>query len=156
MGVYTARMNARIASLVVALSLAACGGDSLEVSDQPLAGTIGGMPWTFVAGETDGFLSEGEDDFFTSLYAEAITSPCGFGSPSGNSLIVSIPKAPGDYDFSTSRNGTFVVGSDNLVTFEGRVIVHHVTATEVAGGLHMVFDGDNEVDGQFTATICPP
>ena len=137
------------------LFAAACGGGGSghEVSDQPLAGTVGGQPWTFAAGHTNAFLSEGEDDFFAELYAEAFT-PCGFTSPSGDHLIIAVPKEPGEYDFSLQLNMTFVVGTDNLVATEGVVVVDEVTATEVSGGVYGIFDGDNEIDGTFTLTVC--
>jgi hypothetical protein len=139
---------------MLALALGACGGDDFDIPTTPLAGTVGGQPWTFVAGETDAFLSDGEDDFFASFYAETFTA-CGFGGPSGNHLIVAVPKEVGDYDFSLSQNMTFVVGdSQNLVTTEGRIVVDEVTATVVRGGLHGTLDDDNEVSGRFELTIC--
>ncbi len=138
---------------VLAMLGIGCGGGSVEVSDQPLAGTVGGTSWTFVAGDTDAFLSEGEDDFFALFYSEAFTA-CSFGSPGGDYLIVSVPKELGEYGFSLNLNMTFVVGDENLVATEGTVIVDEVTATTVSGGLHGIFDGDNEVDGQFQLTIC--
>lgn len=139
----------------MAMGLAACGGGH-EIAATPLAGTVGGQPWTFVAGHTSAFLSDGEPDFFAELYAEAF-APCAFSTPPGNHLIVAVPKSPGDYDFSTSLNMTFVVGdSENLVTFDGRIVVDEVTDTLVRGGLAGDFDGDNDVSGQFELTICPP
>jgi hypothetical protein len=142
-----------LAGTTLALALGACGTD-FTVASTPLAGTVGGQPWTFVAGDTDAFLSEGETDFFASFYAATFT-PCGFSSPSGNHLIVAVPKEPGEYDFSLSLNMTFVVGaSENLVATEGVVIVDEVTPTLARGGLHGTFDGDNEVDGRFELTVC--
>jgi hypothetical protein len=144
--------------LLVAM-LAACGGgggddDGDDIPATTLAGTVGGEPWTFVAGDTDAFLSEGEDDFFALLYAGPFT-PCGFDAPSGNHLIVSVPKEPGEYPLSLSLNMTFVVGeSDNLVATDGVIVVDEVTDTTIRGGLLASFDADNEVAGQFDLTIC--
>lgn len=148
----------KLAALSFALlATAACGtdGSSFEVAATPLAGTVGGQAWTFVAGETDAFLSNGETDFFAELRPAAYTT-CTGAPPSGNHLIVSIPKAVGDYDMGPQLNMTFVVGSDNKIAFDGRIIVTEVTATKVKGGLHASFDGSNEVDGQFDVAICPP
>lgn len=142
-----------MAAALMMLALGACGTD-YDISTTTLAGKVGGQPWTFVAGHTDAFLSDGEDDFFAELYPAAFTA-CGFATPPGNHLIVAVPKATGDYDFSTSLNMTFVVEpSDNLVTFEGRIVVDEVTPTLVRGGLHGVFDGDNDVSGTFELTVC--
>jgi hypothetical protein len=129
-------------------------GADFEISDQNLQGTIAGSPFSFVAGETDDFLSD-EDSFFATFYAEAYEA-CGFSSPQGDHLIVSVPTEVGTHNFTTSLNGTFVHGgSNNEVTFEGTVRVDEVTETEVSGGVYMVSGSDFEVDGNFTLTICP-
>lgn len=144
---------------ILALSFAAlagCASDGREdLVTTPLAGEVGGQAWTFVAGHTSAFLSEGEDDFFATLYAEQFT-PCGFSEPTGPHLIVAIPKTPGDYDLSLSRNMTFVVDSDNKISVDGRIVVDTVTADKVTGGLVSSYDGDNEVNGTFEVTVCPP
>ncbi len=119
-----------------------------------LTGAVGGETWTFAAGETNAFHSEGENDYFAELYPAAYTQ-CGFSTPSGNHLIVSVPKKTGDFTFGTSRNMTFVVGdSNNLISFEGRVVVDEVTATTIKGGLVASYDGDNDVNGTFELAIC--
>lgn len=145
----------KLAGGCLILVLVGCGTESFDVATTPLAGTVGGQPWAFAAGQTNAFLSEGDPDFFTTLYPVAFTA-CGFSEPGGAHLIVSVPMVVGDYDMGPSRNMTFVVGSDNKIAFDGRIIVEEVTATKVVGGLHGSFDGDNEVDGRFEATICPP
>lgn len=135
----------------------ACAGDSFEITDQPLQGQVGGQPWAFVKGETNAFLSDA-DGFFASLYA-ADFDACGFSQASGNSLILSIPTEPGDYELNLQRNMTFVVedesGPQNLIAFDGRIVVDEVSATTIRGGIHARFDGDNEVDGNFAVTVCP-
>jgi hypothetical protein len=150
--------------LLLSIALTACGtddddggGGGVEIVDTPLAGTVGGQSWTFVAGDTDAFLSEGEDDYFTSLYGETI-SACGFAQTGTNHLILRVPMVPGEYPFSLSgHNMTFAIApSDNLVTLDGKVVVDAVTATSVTGGIYGRYDSANEVNGRFTATICPP
>ena len=140
------------------MALVGCASDdagSAEIMTTPLAGEVGGTTWTFTAGHTSAFLSEGEPDFFASLYPTAFTA-CGFSEPSGNHLIVAIPKMPGEYEMSLSRNMTFVVGdSTNLIATNGRIVVDEVTATSVKGGLVATYDGSNEVNGRFEVTICP-
>lgn len=142
-------------TLFLLFFLASCGSDggAREISEESLAGLVAGEPWSFVEGHTSAFLSEGEDDFFAILVSEAFET-CGFGEPSGDKLIVSIPKEPGAYNFSLSLNMTFVQGSSNLVATDGQIVVDEVTATRVRGGLTGYFDGDNEVSGQFDIAIC--
>ena len=140
------------------MALVGCATDdagSAEISDQMLTGSVGGQAWSFQAGHTSAFLSEGEPDFFASLYPAAFTA-CGFSEPAGNHLIVAIPKTPGEYEMSLSRNMTFVVGdSNNLIATKGRIVVDEVTPTSVKGGLVATYDGDNEVNGRFEVTVCP-
>ena len=126
---------------------------SQDIDPTNLSGMVSGQQWSFVAGSTDGFLSEGQDDFFAVLYPKAYTA-CG-SEPSGPHLIVSIPKVAGDYSMNLSRNMTFVDGSDNKIATDGRIVVDSVTSTHVTGGLHGTYDFDNEVNGQFDLTVCP-
>ena len=45
----------------------------MTIDDGPLTGMVYGQPWTFQAGGTDAFLSEGDDNFFATFYASAFT-----------------------------------------------------------------------------------
>jgi len=146
------------ATLVLAIvSFSGCAASSasdVDIATTNLAGTVSGQPWVFQAGSTDAFLSEGDGDFFAAFYPSAYT-PCVDSDPTGPHLIASIPKQPGDYDMSLSRNMTFADGLSNLVTIDGRVVIETVTATTVTGGLHGTYNGGNEVNGKFQLTICP-
>ena len=141
------------------LSFAGCATDdgddmsSAEISATPVAGKVGGQPWTYVAGHTDAFLSEGDDDFFATLFPAQFTT-CGFSEPSGDHLILSIPKAVGDYPMSLSRNMTFVVGNDNKIAIDGHIVVTEVTATQLKAGIAAKFDDQNTINGSFTIPIC--
>lgn len=151
-------MDVRTWAVVLAIGAVGCGGADapapIGVGTQPLAGVVAGSSWTFVAGDTNAYLSDG-DDLFTKLYASSYPD-CGSAPFGEDHLLLSIPKQVGDYVFSLQRNGTFAVGgSDNLVTTRGRLIVESVDASSVTARVHMIFDGGNEVDGRFTATVCP-
>jgi hypothetical protein len=142
-------------SMMALVGCASDDGGSADLSDATMTGKVGGQAWTFAAGHTSAFLSEGDDDFFATLYPAAFTT-CGFSEPGGNHLIVSIPKTPGEYPMSLSRNMTFVVGdSNNLIATKGTIFVDEVTATTVKGGLVATYDGQNEVNGHFEIAICP-
>jgi hypothetical protein len=135
--------------------LGACTDDGTqEIAAETLSGAVAGQAWTFQAGHTSAFLSEGEDNFFASLYPTTFT-PCGFSEPSGDHLIVAIPKQPGDYAMGLSRNMTFVAGGTNLITLDGRIVVDEVTPTTVKGGLVASYDAANQINGRFEVTICP-
>lgn len=147
------------AALVGSLSLTACATDDSGSSSTtppdstPVAGMVGGQAWTLVAGHTDAFLSKDQDTFFATLFPTQFTT-CGFSEPSGNHLIVSIPKVVGDYPMSLSRNMTFVVGNDNKIAIDGHIVVTEVTATKIKGGIVSKFDSQNEVNGSFEIPIC--
>jgi len=139
------------------LALGGCSittSTSTDIDPTPLSGTISGQPWSFSTGNTDGFLSEGQDDFFATFYESSFT-PCSGIEPSGPHVIISIPKAPGDYTMDLSRNMTFVDGDNNLVAIDGRIIVDTVSTTSVTGGVHGTYDDENDVNGQFAITVCP-
>lgn len=146
-------MTKLVACLLASITAAGCGG-GLDISEAPLAGNVIGQAWTIQGGHTNAFLSEGADeDFFAILFAQPFTE-CGI-EPDGPHLIVSIPKAVGEYDFGFDRNMTFSDGEDNLVSLDGKIAVDSVSATRVTGGLAASYDADNEVTGRFDIAICP-
>jgi hypothetical protein len=150
----------RLPLVLLALTLVACGEEDADelpcdVGSGTLSGTIDGESWTFVAGQTDSYLSD-DEEFFAELYAEDYEA-CSWSAPEGSHLLVSIPTTPGEYEFGAMMNGTFVYddgGSPmNEVSFSGVVVVDEVTETEVIGALCMAV-GDHEVAGEFVLDIC--
>ena len=126
---------------------------SQDIDPTQLSGTVNGLPWAFQMGQTDAFLSAGQDDFYATLYPRSYT-PCSVSEPNAPHLIVSIPRLPGDYSMGFSRNMTFVDGDLDMVAVDGRIVVDSVSADRVTGGLHGTYDFDNEVNGQFDIHIC--
>ena len=146
------------AFLFAVLLAAGCGTGPIDISDAPLSGFIGGTAWTFGSAESTAFLSS-SDQFFVAAYSEVVAPCTGAGDQvRTNWLILNVPKAPGDYALGSGLNETFYLqetGVNYYATY-GRVVVNQVTATTVSAGAHFLFDGNNEVDGQFQAQICPP
>jgi hypothetical protein len=142
-------------ALALGLATGACtvSTSTNQIDSTPLAGTVDGYAWTFVAGNTDAFISSGQDNFFASMYPTTYTACSGI-EPSGPHLLVAVPKVAGDYQMNLDRNMTFVVNDNNLVATQGRIVVDSVSATQVTGGMHAIYDGANEVNGQFSLTIC--
>lgn len=134
------------------------GGNDVAITDAPLSGTVGGEPWTVARAGTDFFLSEGEPDYWTDLYASP-GSACESNSlDDGNHLILQAPREPGEYPLSLSYNATFVIVgdvTDNLVATTGRVVIDEVTSSVIRGGAYLRYDADNTVNGRFEITICP-
>jgi len=148
-----------VSALLLSAALVGCAtddGDSMsttEIQSSPVTGMVGGKAWTFQAGHTDAFLSEGDDDFFATLFPATFTA-CGFSEPAGDHLIIAVPKTVGDYPMSLARNMTFVVGSDNKIAIDGHIEVTEVTATKLKGGIAAKFDAQNSINGTFELTIC--
>ncbi len=129
-----------------------------QITEQPLMGQLAGLTWSVGSGETDAFLSQ-DDDYFALLYADSFT-PCNMEAPQGvDHLILNLPKEVGEWELGPSRTMTFVVqqgdGPLNLISNEGKLRVDSITDDTIAGGIHAVYDADNEVDGTFTVAICP-
>jgi hypothetical protein len=146
------------AFLFALLLAAGCGAGPLDISDAPLSGLVGGTAWTFGSAESSAFLSM-SDQFFVTAYSEAVAPCTGAGDQvQSNWLILNVPKAPGDYALGSGLNETFYVQDTglNYVATQGRIVVHQVTATIVSAGAHFLLDGNNVVNGQFQAQICPP
>jgi hypothetical protein len=159
-------MRTPVVCLLGLLLAAGCGGSGgtgdpagggTTISTQTLAGKIGGQPWTFATGETNAQLST-NDQYWVDLYAATFDTCVAFGSPTdADEVIMMMPKVPGSYPLSLSRNATLYVASssDNRVAIRGLLVIDSVTATTISGGMHITDNADNAVDGQFTAAICP-
>ena len=159
-------MRSSIALLLGIVLAAGCGGSggdgdgtgpTTTISTQTLAGKIGGQAWTFATGETNNALST-PDKFWVDLYAATFDTCVAFGAPSdADNVTMMMPKTPGSYPLSLAQNATLYVASssDNLVAIRGLLVIDSVTATTISGGMHVTYNADNTVDGQFQASICP-
>jgi hypothetical protein len=133
------------------------GSDTMAISSQPLSGKIGGKAWTFVTGETDAFMSEGVDTYWTDLYASKFAA-CDTTMPddSAGTIIAQLPRKTGSFNLGLSNNVTFYVPpEDNWVATRGRLEITEVTETTISGGLKATYNDDNLADGRFTVSICP-
>jgi hypothetical protein len=144
--------------LLAALAVG-CGssdGGSTVISSEPLAGKIGGQPWTFVTGQTDSFLSS-SSKYWVDAYAESFTPCSGSASFTADEIIMNLPRAVGNYKLSISLNQTFYVAAtnDNLIATSGEIDITDISATTITGGANFAYNADNSVDGQFQITICP-
>jgi hypothetical protein len=157
-------MRARSMMGLLALTLSGCGGGDDDggsgpnaIAEGTLTGKVGGEPWTVASAETDAFLSD-DKELWVALYGEPSPEACGFGSPSGNHLILTVPTSPGEYRLSLNLNGTFVIetptGTDNLVGTKGSLRVDEVTATTLKAGVSIEYDAGSSLSGEFEAVIC--
>jgi hypothetical protein len=149
---------------VLMTAVAACGpektdeGPEYVIEDQPLQGAIAGAAWEFQWAQTSAFLSD-EDGFFTELFGSAAPAePACDAIPSGDgpTVLISLPREPGDYAMSLRQNGTFTHGdSENEIATDGLIRIDDVTDTTITGGLAMESGDDFSINGNFEAPICP-
>ncbi|MDP2343502.1 MAG: hypothetical protein Q8O67_21260 [Deltaproteobacteria bacterium] len=142
-------------SLLLAL-LAACPPPAEEeevFSEEPLGGEVGGEPWTFVAGDTNAFLSDDESLFST--FSQAAFAAC-VDPVEGPQLISALPLEVGVHKLKLSGpNVTFSPESgENIVAISGAIRIDEVTDTTISGAINAKADGNNEADGVFELTIC--
>ena len=96
---------------------------------------------------------------FIDAYAEVVAPCTGAGSQvRSNRMLLKVPRETGNYLLGEGLNETFFVQDtgSNYVATQGRIVVKQVSDTMLSAGGHFIFDGDNVVDGQFQAQICPP
>ena len=159
-----------------------CGGvgDGVTISNQVLSGRIGGQSWSLgTATATWNAFSAYSNEYDISMYSSAFTACDALATPTdGNGVILGLPMAIGDYKISGPGSPTWqsstsgsggttgttppvianfrVAGSsEEMYAIEGRIVIRSVTATVIAGGANITYDTDNNLDGQFQATICP-
>lgn len=160
-------MNPRITPLICVLLVAACGDDGgldgaensdVSIATTPLAGTVGGQPWSLTTAASDAFFSDG-DQFWVDGYGETIAEPCaGFVDATLPSIILNVPKESGEHPLGLMLTATFVLNDaagSNLVATQGVIIVDAVTESQIMGSARIEYDADNTVDGRFVASICP-
>jgi hypothetical protein len=153
---------------VVCACLVGCGSDgdgssvfAGGISGAPLTGKIDNQPWTFVAGQTDAFLSSTGDQYFANLFDMPFSAPCAALQPQGatRSIILNLPKTAGHYSLSLQLNQTFSYDdgtgtSQNDIATIGALDVTEISATTIRGGVRMAYGAKDAVDGQFEITIC--
>jgi hypothetical protein len=159
-----------VGAVLACIGIGGCGGgdgttgSSSSISSQPLAGMINGQPWTFVAGQTDAFLSSMNSTYFANLFDMPLATPCNEFQPPGSmrNLILNIPKSVGHNSITLSLNQTFSYqdpsipnnGFQNDIATTGEIDVTELTATTIKGGVKMSYGTKDAVDGQFEITLC--
>lgn len=127
-----------------------------------LSGTIGGKPWTFVAGETNPPRS-------SSLYIEADLwdqsnpSPCAHLNPGGANapvIFLEVPIQTGTYQISAQgfpdESFGYPIGDYyvNTSAITGMLDIQEITATSIKGFVDIT-DGDlSTVTGNFEILVC--
>ena len=143
--------------LVVGCGVGSDGGGGAAMSSQTLAGKIGGRTWTFGTGETIAALSTSER-LWVDLYADRFESCVPLGAPANADMVMMMmPMTPGSYDLGVKMNTHYTTRTGaSYVATSGRLVIDSVTATTITGAMNITYNGDNAVNGQFQATICPP
>lgn len=153
----------RIASsVVVALCLAACGGDGdsdTPVATSALTGTIDGRSFTAVTALADRGFDANEK--FVTIYE--MQRGCDDFTPlptGGRSILVAREWKPLTQQLSFENNITFVVreedGPNNIIVTTGRLeLIDTPAEVGKVGTLRLrASNGADKVEGQVSVTIC--
>jgi hypothetical protein len=137
---------------VLAFALAGCSDDDEGIT--PAQGVVGGQDFRLVSALVDYSRSD-SDEFAIDLYAAKLA--CGSSGSSLNRVLLTVPRRHGDHAIGDGvTTATFVIangGQRHIAS--GHVQIADVTSSKVRGGLRVHFDGQNRLDGQFEATVCP-
>lgn len=148
------------------LVLAACGAPTstptvVPVKSTPLAGTIGGAPWTARSAVASARRAFDEDGGRRWIDLGAGSFGCADFVPHAE-IIGTVPWEAAAYELSLRNNLTFVVrqpdgGIDNLVATTGRVELLSAPGPDAGPAtlrLRAKFGADNDVEGEIAVTVC--
>ncbi|MFT3835727.1 MAG: hypothetical protein QM723_01865 [Myxococcaceae bacterium] len=158
----------RILFAAAVLAALSCGSSAMmmmdvPVKDQPLAGTIGGQPWTAVsaiAKPSDPFNDDGGEKF-VNIYDKQYDCTS-FSTPDDRSVLAIVPWVVGAYNFSTQHNGTIVLDDggtpDNLIGLDGRIELRSAPQADAGINADMSIRIDvnqnNVVEGKIQVHVC--
>ena len=160
-----------IIALATILALVACGdddggtGSSFDFIDQNLQGTIDGQSYNYGEGFVDETTINDLNRLSFSLYdiSEDFTDVCDFNG-FGNEVNVffNTPAEVGLYELSLDLQnfeGQTVTlfnpdNTLNIIASTGAVEILTITSTQVTGRIDARVDGDNTINGNFTAVFC--
>ena len=142
-------------------------GPSFEFKDQNLQGIIDGIPFEFGEGTVEStFLNEGQLSFDLLDQEEQYDNVCDISFGDEVRVFFDAPNEVGVYElfFDLSSFNRRVVtllnpnGEDgipqNNIASSGAVEIITITDTQVTGRIDATLDGDNTVNGNFTAVFC--
>lgn len=140
----------------------ACGG-SEGFNPTPPAGTFNGQPWSMVAAT----VQKASNKYDISLFSETVAK-CSSFAPSGStkgSLLWTMPAELGNrplkldlfslFDPSNQTVTFLTPPSSNTIATTGAVEVLSMTDTMVTIGVLAKTGTGNDINGTFTATLCP-
>jgi hypothetical protein len=121
------------------------------------AGKLGGQDWNF--GKA---VVTKSDKLSITMYADPTVDDCTTTASSKNTVFWSMPAATGERklklsftDLNGSQTVTYYDGTTNYILSEGLIDVVTLTDTLATIGLVASDTNNNEINGTFTAAICP-
>lgn len=153
-------MKRILAVCAFSLVAVACGPQAIATTAP--AGKINGAAWSM----TKSVVKKSGTTLSVNLYAEDVADCAAPLKTTSPSVMWSMPAAEGTRELNfnlfdlgnpKTQTVTFFTPSDNgnNVITEGRLEVSKLSDTSVTVGLLAKGDADNQVEGTFTATLCP-
>ena len=143
------------------LLLSACGGNELDIPDQPLEGTINGEAWRY--GSANAFRLSADGLFQARFLSdrEPVIDPC--TRPFPGLVHVKAIFRPSIGDFSVAPvaidnnqvQAAFEISpSTSLIAVSGFMSIFDINNSAVVGYLQVILDDGNSVEGAFRMSIC--
>jgi hypothetical protein len=150
---------------VLGLALLGCSApppEEVPLQSTQLAGLVDGTPWTLSAAAVNPATST--DLVFATTFATGVVErPCDltFTPPV---VLGRLPTTAGEVPISDAHTVVFSVPAGgnstsllNRIATEGRIRIDEVDldANVLVGAVYAFFDDDHEINGAFTAELCP-
>jgi hypothetical protein len=141
------------------LALSACEPEEplvWTISDQALAGTVGGREWSLVTGDADAYNAPLDFAYLGILSAEEWTA-CGPERPGEPWVQVLLPRQVGEQDLTAALEVLFFAADGTPAsTTAGRVRIDEAGPQfgVVRGGIVAEAGDENRIDGEFEIPVC--
>lgn len=127
------------------------------IQSGPVNGQFFETPWTFNQGIARIRTVGGAKTYLIDLWEETFANPCDPFNAPARSLLFILPSTVGSYDLNNNRTVTFSGNGSNLVATEGkyRLTTANEAEASIIGGIKVIFDAGNTVNGSFEVSLCP-
>ena len=142
-------------------TVSSCGGDQIDVPDQPLQGRLDGNAWTSVSANAYRLPGGIQINVRFLSELEPVSDPCALPSPGLAHVRAIFRPAIGDFSVAPSaldenqvQVGFQVSPSTNLTAVSGFMSIFDINNGIIFGYLQAEIDDDHSVEGSFRINLC--
>ena len=152
--------GALVVGLSLLLSVSSCGGDQLDIPDQPLQGSINGDEWSSEI--ANAYRLQGSFQYRVRFLSELepVSDPCALPFPGLAHVKAIFSLSMGDFSVAplaiddNQVQVAFEIGATSLLATSGSMSIFDINNGIVVGFLQASFNDDNSVEGIFRINIC--